>query len=327
MNKIAKLLFGIIISIIFLWLAFQKGNISEVTKIIRKADIFMLLLSILFTVIGLILRSYRWKLIGRDYEGIKWLKFFKATSMGLMLNVFLPFRSGDLFQGYFLSKKGSISKSYVFSTVFVERLMDFLPPLLLIISGSFFIILPEQIRINKLLLIVTFLIACLFAVILFRNKFIGIINRFSKFKHGDKIERLLNNIIEAIAFLKNKQVIFVAIPLTFFNWIVIYPTSYLLMMKSINININYWSVLLVMSISVLSAAIPSSPGFIGTWEFFTVIALGIFNVERNRALSYAVLSHFMTFLPFVIIGLFYFFYEISSSNLLFKESQKLNNQS
>jgi hypothetical protein len=61
---------------------------------------------------------------------------------------------------------------------------------------------------------------------------------------------------------------------------------------------------------VLSVAIPSSPGNIGTWEFFVLMALSIFKIDHNTALSYAVLSHFMALLPVTLIGLYFFFREV-----------------
>jgi hypothetical protein len=149
----------------------------------------------------------------------------------------------------------------------------------------------------------------LWLLIIYRNKCIAMLERFSKFSHMDKVKALVHNLISAVSFLKNRQVLLKSAPITLGAWTVLYGLTVYFNLKAMGINISYGSALVVMSVSVLSAAIPSSPGFVGTWEFFCMLALSIFNIDRNRALSYALVSHFMAFLPIIVIGLYFFITE------------------
>jgi len=305
MKKTSKILTGILIGGLFLYLAFRRADVTQMYAIVKQVDIKLLFLSELLFVLGLMLRSYRWKLLGQSYQNVKWVYFFQATSIGLMLNVFLPFRAGDLFQGHFLSRKSALSKSYTLSTVFLERLIDLMAALMIVTISSLFFVMPEQIRISKIVTLIASVLLGSAIIIRFRKRFMDGIIVFSGRWHSEKVQGLFNNIFEALKFFKNKQVIMQAVPLTFFIWLIIYGVSILLALHAFDIHIGFSGAVLFMAITSLSSTVSSSPGNIGVREFFSLIALGIFNVEHNRALSFAVLMHFLTELPNIIIGLYY----------------------
>jgi glycosyltransferase 2 family protein len=305
-KKILQVVLGIIISLVFLWLAFRNSDLGKVFGLIKNADIGLLVIAFLISIFTLMIRSYRWKLLGKQYKDVPWNFFFKATSMGLMLNIFLPFRTGDLFQGYFLSKNSGISKSYTLATVFLERLIDMIPPSIMILVGSFFIVLPSQVSLKRLFALLSAAVICIFLVIKFHGKLLGIFAGFIKETHSQKLKGFFENIVHAFVFLKDRQVLTRALPLTFCVWIM-YTFCTFLILRAVGIELNFWSTFVIQAIGVLSVAIPSSPGFVGTWEFFCLLALGIFSVGQDRALSYALVSHFMAFLPTTITGVLFFY--------------------
>jgi hypothetical protein len=55
--------------------------------------------------------------------------------------------------------------------------------------------------------------------------------------------------------------------------------------------------------------IPSSPGFVGTYHWFCMKSLALYGIPQSEALSYAVISHAMSTVPFTIVGLLYFWKE------------------
>jgi len=309
MKKVLRVILGLVISIFFLWLTFRRADWPQVLAILKQTKIIFVIGSLLVALFGLILRSYRWKLLGKDYRNIPWRYFFRATNIGLMLNTFLPFRSGDFFQSYFLSRNSTLPQSYTLATVFLERLMDLLVPLLTIIIGSFFVVMPEQLNTHRMILLLVFVLLFLGLFLRFRRQIVGFFSNFLHSHHGEKLQRLLDNILRAVVFLKDRQVLTRALPLTVFLWFV-YALSNLLVLRSLDIRIGFWGAFLIQSITVMSVTIPSSPGYVGTWEFFGVLALTIFGVEKNLALSFVVLGHFLALLPTAVLGLFYFYREV-----------------
>jgi uncharacterized membrane protein YbhN (UPF0104 family) len=60
--------------------------------------------------------------------------------------------------------------------------------------------------------------------------------------------------------------------------------------------------MLCATVTVLSTAIPSAPGYIGTFELAAVAALGALGVPGESALAVAVLTHVTTTIPIAIAG-------------------------
>jgi uncharacterized protein (TIRG00374 family) len=65
-----------------------------------------------------------------------------------------------------------------------------------------------------------------------------------------------------------------------------------------------WYVALVLLvITTISVAVPSSPGYVGTFHYLCQLALGLFGVPAAPALSYATVAHAVCFLPVFVVGL------------------------
>src|SRR5262249_30129031 len=51
--------------------------------------------------------------------------------------------------------------------------------------------------------------------------------------------------------------------------------------------------------------LPSAPGYVGTFQFATKVALGLFGVREATALSLSILYHAVTLVPITLAGLAY----------------------
>lgn len=60
---------------------------------------------------------------------------------------------------------------------------------------------------------------------------------------------------------------------------------------------------IVMAAIALGTAVPAAPGFIGTYDAAAVIALGQFGIGRNEAVAYALISHAWFLLTWIVLGL------------------------
>jgi uncharacterized membrane protein YbhN (UPF0104 family) len=52
----------------------------------------------------------------------------------------------------------------------------------------------------------------------------------------------------------------------------------------------------------LVLVIPSGPAAVGVFEAATLVALGAFGVDRSSALSYAIVVHALSVVPFIVVG-------------------------
>lgn len=301
--KKLRIIIGFCVSIFFLVLVLRKVNLKEILEVIVSVNLIYLTIAVVLGVFSLVVRSKRWSvLLGRERK-VKVSDCFQATSVGLMGNNILPFRIGDLLQAYFLGYKTGLNKTMVFSTVIMERLLDIIPPSLILISGSFFVLMPEKIGRNKIVCVIAVLFILLFLIFRSKKTIKLLIDKLlPNCKIKENIKDLTENFYNGLDSIKDKKTIVQLFLYTFFLWSV-YGGSLYFTLLSFNIKLSYFEALLIQSVVVMSVVIPSSPGYVGTWEFFTILALSIFGIDKSTALGFALVLHLLCWLPVTLIGL------------------------
>ncbi|MEN3014181.1 MAG: lysylphosphatidylglycerol synthase transmembrane domain-containing protein [Endomicrobiia bacterium] len=320
--KFIKAISGLIISFVLLYLVFKKISFTELLSYIKNVKIGYLIVALFIGFFLLLFRSYRWRLIIKEYKNFGIPIFFEATVLGLFFNTILPFRMGDLIQGYVLSKKTAIPKSLTFSSVLMERFVDLFPPVVFIIIGSFFIVLPGQVSLFLSSLLLFFLVFGFYFILKFKKIVITTVNKLStRIKLFQKINIFMKNFYIALENFKDKFLLGKVFSLTFLLWIG-YSFNMWLICLSLDINLpSIMSSFLVQAITSLSVVIPSSPGYIGSWEFMGMLALSIFNIEKTKAVAFSLLSHIIGILSVVILGVIFVFKELNLLNY-FKQEVK-----
>ena len=79
-------------------------------------------------------------------------------------------------------------------------------------------------------------------------------------------------------------------------------------------------VIIILTVILISVMIPSSPGYIGTWEYFGVFAMGLFNVDKNLAFSCVLIHHMTQYLTLLVLGLFF----IAKEGMSLKEVKNIS---
>lgn len=312
MKNFLKFILGFSLSIILLYIVFRKVEIREIIYNLQNTKIFYILISLVLGVFLLFLRSIRIRMFIEEYRNFKVINFFEALNIGLFFNNILPFRIGDYVQGYVIAKKTNLPKSLTFSTVLMERFIDLFPPIIFIIVGSFFIILPKQISLFVSIIVLLFLFLFLILFFKFQNFILDMFKKISK-KHKlyDKIYKILENLYRAFNNFKKVSLLINIMFLTFLLWSG-YSFGMVLICKALDVNLpSFWAGYLIQAITALSVIIPSSPGYVGSWEFMGSLALSIFKIEKTKSLSFALLSHFLGMIPVVTIGSFFVIKEVS----------------
>src|SRR5205807_4492351 len=65
---------------------------------------------------------------------------------------------------------------------------------------------------------------------------------------------------------------------------------------------------LSLSMSTLSTLLPSSPGYIGTFDYFAMQSLMLFDMPAQQAVAFAIIVHLMIWIPPTAVGLGFLLY-------------------
>jgi uncharacterized membrane protein YbhN (UPF0104 family) len=73
-------------------------------------------------------------------------------------------------------------------------------------------------------------------------------------------------------------------------------------MQAMRLQLPFAAALTVLCLTSLGMVVPSSPGYVGVFEYITVVALSLFAVGREAALGYALVLHALSYVSLAILG-------------------------
>jgi glycosyltransferase 2 family protein len=317
------------VGIILLWFAFRNVDFKRLAADLKEADYSWLLLSILFGFFAFASRARRWVLLINPL-GFKpsTKNSFYALMTGYLANIALP-RIGEITRCVALGKKEKIPVDQLIGTVVIERTVDFLSLLTIMIImiftssdqiGQFLkdsILVPIQQKVFSIFG-VTWILWVILVVLAITSLFLMIRYKKSlrKIRFFSKMFDLARGIINGLKTITNLErkwefifhTVFIWVNYALMTWVVVFSiesTSHITFMESI--------FLLVIGGLAMSAPVQSGLG-----AFHYIISRGLLFVKGipvEDGLVYALLTHESQLIFVAIIGTISFF-------IIFKKDKK-----
>jgi uncharacterized protein (TIRG00374 family) len=306
MKKI-KIIVGILISLFFLYFALRGIKFTSVLGYLKQANYWFIIPAICFHFLAFYLRSIKWGLITRKFKDINPFGLFPLTAIGLAMNNVLPLRAGEFGRIILLSNKYGISKIQSTITLIIERLFDIIG--LLIVMIVFIHLHHWPSYVTTLLNVATILI-----ILFFLLSPVIIIGVYKTSSHTifstNKILRYIKDKIEEVRqgffIYKDWKLTLTITCISIVMW-VLEGLSYFIISYAFNIHISLPDFIFVCAIVNMSSALPSTSGFIGTFEFFTITLLTFLGISKSLALSYTLVLHIELLLPVTLVGIYFYF--------------------
>jgi len=110
----------------YIYQSFTPQQLAETKKYFADANYYFVLLSVVFSVLSHISRSYRWSFMLEPlgYK-TKLANNFMAISVAYLMNIFIP-KSGEVSRGIILDKYEGVPFQKGFGTIISERVVDLL---------------------------------------------------------------------------------------------------------------------------------------------------------------------------------------------------------
>ncbi|MCC5934662.1 MAG: flippase-like domain-containing protein [Balneolales bacterium] len=139
-KNILNMVLSVLVGGLFLWLALRNLDVQEVWAYIRQMNYGWMAPYLFVALMSFWFRSERWKLLMEaDKPGLRKANLFTGVMLGYAVNYAIP-RAGELSRTIFLAKKENLSSSAVLGTVVLERIIDLLAMLLMLVLIIFFVV-------------------------------------------------------------------------------------------------------------------------------------------------------------------------------------------
>ena len=313
----SRLIIGCLIGLVFLALTGRKVDFSLMWEAFTKVNYWFVLLAVPVIFFSHLLRALRWRYLMDPIKRVDVASLFSALLIGYMANILMPAHLGELLRAYVLGKKREVSASSTFATIVVERIIDVFALLLLMVFAILVYPFPEWINKAGYAMLVGTVGLFVFLILLkkyfaFFERFLNLFLRPLPKKLQERLVRGIERFVLGIVPLRSGWDYPVVAVLSVVIWACYGFIIHLVLYAFDFVTLYHlpWSTsLIVLVVTTIGIVVPSSPGYVGTYHWLCQISLAMFGVPAGPALSFAILTHGVNFLPVLIVGLILAYYE------------------
>lgn len=283
---------GILVSILFVYLAVRRVDLSESLRALRGVRPEVLGAATLVYLCSFPVRALRWRLILRAQKALSLGEIMGPVFVGYMANNVLPARTGEIYRAHFLGRRVRMSRSGVAASIVVERALDGL--MLVGVILLVFALFPQAhfLGVTALVTGLAFLVlaAGILLYVLSVDKTHGVVERLLGLLPDSLREPTgirLNFFLRGVRGISTAKELLVAVGYTVLAWVV-EAFAVALAVASFGVSLPLAGFVLVFALAVLSTTLPSGPGYVGPFQYAFVLALGYFAVSRETALAVSV---------------------------------------
>ena len=305
---------GIALSLLFLALAFKGINFREVWTALLLTNCRFVLIAVGAVLVGVLVRAARWRLL--FYPRQRQLRFSKLLAVlliGQMVNILIPGRLGELVRMYMLGEIEKESKARVLGTIALEKVVDMLMLLFLLIGLLLIMSLPHWVEEPGIALAITapaLFIAFLFLAYQKERVLLAFARLFAFLPELGRVYfmRQIEAALGSLDILRRWDFSLCILGWSVLNWGLGAIINYLIFL-AVDLSLPFTAAVFLLLVLSLSVAVPSSPGKVGVFHCLTILALAVFGVERSLALTYSLVLHLVVFLPPCLLGILFFWRE------------------
>lgn len=305
-RKAWKWILSIAVSAILLYFSLRGVDWRHVGAIFRAADWRYIAAAGCFTSFSFFLRALRWRILLNSEAWFSVGTVFWANMAGYLGNSFLPARAGEVVRSLLISSRSKLSKTYVLTTALSERLMDVIA--LVLWSSLVLLGVPAKPRwmsdLSGTMAIVAGAGAIVIIVLPHTGNLLAMV--IARLPMPASIRPRLLHLAEQILLGLR----------AFHNWrrmagftfltVVIWVSdacSTIVGARGLGIAISFPVAMLLLTALGLSSALPSTPGYVGVFQFVAVTVLGPFGVGRDSALAYILVVQVLAYVLVLLFGL------------------------
>jgi len=305
---------GLLVSLGALLLAFRGLQWTEVGGALRDANYLFLLPAAVVMFLSLYFRAVRWAVLFYPVTHVRIGALMGAMNIGYAISNLLPLRVGELARAYLIGEAQRVSTAHALSTIVVERVLDVLTVVLMLVLLLPFIDVPGW-AVGPALVVglVSLALALLLATLsLVRRWALGVVDwgtRLLPSRYQRSLRQAAESVMDGFAVLSNPAVLAQSVGWSFASWF----ASALMMFfvqQAFDLGVGFEAAPFVLATTALAMLVPASPGYIGTFELVAIKGMeNVFDVGSNAAASYALVQHAFLYVSPIIIAALYLWRE------------------
>lgn len=282
---------GTLVSVACLALALQGIDLAGTLAVLGAAVPGWLALALVAIAADILVRGRRWQILIAPIHRVPYPRLLGYLLVGYLGNNVLPLRLGELVRSHYLGDREGVSRTTTLGTVVVERVVD--TAVLVAIAALAILVLNVRGVVASAVLVglaLTALLTIGLAVAVLAHRLPGA-DRARRLVHrAPKLDETLRKLRGGLAVAGRPVVMAEAVLLSALAWgctVLAFAAAG----QAVGIELTLSEAALLAAGANLATAIPSGPGYLGTFELAVVKIAAAFGIAASTALALAVAVH------------------------------------
>ena len=302
-SKAISLAAAFLLAAVLLYYSLRGIEWREVGRLVAGARLGGLAAAAAIVTGSLFLRSFRWRILLTAEGRVSVSTAFWATAAGYFGNNFLPARAGELVRTFMISSRCGLNTAYVLATALSERVADAIA--LVVISSLVLLTLPAQpgwlANAARPFAILGLTGALIIAVLPRLERLAR--RLFERWPMPDGLRVKLIHVMEhglrGIRAFHDGKRLTAFLALTIVIWSMD-AAGTVITGSALGLTIPVPVAFLLIAGLGLGSALPSTPGYVGIYQFVAISVLVPFGFSRTKAIGYILMAQA---LQYVVVGL------------------------
>jgi uncharacterized protein (TIRG00374 family) len=285
---------GILISLVCLYLVLRGVDLGQTAGILGGARLPWLGLGVVAVTADLVFRALRWQVLIAPIRPVPIRRLSSYMLVGYLANNVLPARLGELVRSHYLGDREGISRSATLGTVVVERVVDTVV-LVGIGAAAILVLNVRGVVVSAILVGVALagLLVVALAAALAAHRLPGA-RRISAFLgRWPRLKGIILRLREGLRVAALPRTVAASAILSVAAWSCT-VIAVLAVGQALGIELTVGEGALLAAGTNLATAIPSGPGYLGTFEYAGQTIAAAFGLPAAKGLALALLIHVLT---------------------------------
>jgi hypothetical protein len=290
-RAVARAVLGSAVSIVALALVLRSVDLERTVDVLRSAAPAWIVVAAVFIAVDVLVRAVRWRRLLVPIRSVGFRPMLGYLLVGYLANNVLPARLGELVRSHYLGDREGISRTTTLGTVVVERVVD--TAVVVAIAAVAILVLNVRGVVTDAVTVGVAIVALLvvaLAVGIAAHRLPGSEAVALRAARWPRVGELATKLRDGLAVAGRPRTLVEALVLSAVAWGATL-LAFAAAGQAVGLELRIGEAALLSSGVALASAIPSGPGYLGTYELAAVKIAEALGVPVDPAFAMALLVH------------------------------------
>ncbi len=287
----ARAAIGVAISVVAIVIVVGSVDVGATLRVLGRTSPAWLLVALAFIAVDVIIRAIRWRRLLAPIRDVPFRPVLGYLLVGYLANNVLPARLGELVRSHYLGDREGISRTTTLGTVVVERIVD--TAVVVAIAAIAILVLNVRGVVTSAVWIgaaIAGLLVVALAVGIVAHRLPGAEAVAAYAERWPRVRDLAVKLRDGLLVAGRPRTLVEALALSVVAWGATL-LAFAAAGQAVGLELRIGEAALLSSGVALASAIPSGPGYLGTYELAAVKIAEALGLPTDAAFAVALLTH------------------------------------